>query len=125
MKNNETRRPGLDVETARELYFSILDQMQASADEETECLTDRIANESGAEAILALQKDLKRARRRSDLLCRLQSGIRPVQLMDIVDGFAEPDVRREIRPIIDVITDIRNALDLRVTDGGAEKAVAE
>ena len=97
---------------AREIYLAFLANMQERADGEIGKLTDLMAKESDTEKLLALQQDLRRARRRYDVLCRLRSGIRPFTMEEIVAEIADPEVRRELQPIFDTLVDLREALGM-------------
>lgn len=92
------------------LLGHFLDNMLDRVDGEIGTLTDRMADESNPEAILSLQKNLKRMRRRWSVLHSIADGIRPLQVQDLLNGIAEPEVREELQPMFDMIEDLQDAI---------------
>lgn len=118
---NESATIGKSV-SAREIYAEFLDNMRERADCAAGELTDRLTAERDTDKILALQKELKRTSRKVDILNRLRDGVRPIDIQEIIDNVAEPEVREELRPVFDVIQDLRCALNLTQDD---VRAIAE
>ena len=99
-----------------EIYMEFLDNMRERFDGNVGQLTDKMANATDPETILAYQKELKRVQRRVDVLNRLYDGIRPVDMQEIIGNVAEPEVKRDLQPLFDVIADLREALNLTIDD---------
>lgn len=111
--NSSSEAPGISM---TEIYMEFLDNMRERFDGNVEQLTDKMANATDPETILAYQKELKRVQRRVDVLNRLYDGIRPVDMQEIIGNVAEPEVKRDLQPLFDVIADLREALNLTIDD---------
>lgn len=112
----ETKNMEESTLAARNVYFAFIENMQERANEESELLTEKITETTETETILALQKEIKKIRRKSDVLSRLLDGIRPLAMQDIINSIAEQEVRDELKPMFDVIEDMQDALGLTVED---------
>lgn len=99
-----------------EIYMEFLDNIQERAESAAGQLTDKLTAERDVNKILALQQELKRAARKVDILNRLRDGIRPIDIQEIIDNVAEPEIREELRPLFDTIQDLRCALSLTDDD---------
>lgn len=117
--NTSSEAPGISM---TEIYMEFLDNMRERFDGNVGQLTDKMANATDPETILAYQKELKRVQRRVDVLNRLYDGIRPVDMQEIIENVAEPEVKRDLQPLFDVIADLREALNLTIDD---IRAIAE
>lgn len=111
--NPSSEAPGISM---TEIYMEFLDNMRERFDGNVGQLTDKMANATDPETILAYQKELKRVQRRVDVLNRLYDGIRPVDMQEIIGNVAEPEVKRDLQPLFDVIADLREALNLTIDD---------
>ena len=111
--NPNSEAPGISM---TEIYMEFLDNMRERFDGNVGQLTDKMANATDPETILAYQKELKRVQRRVDVLNRLYDGIRPVDMQEIIGNVAEPEVKRDLQPLFDVIADLREALNLTIDD---------
>lgn len=111
--NTSSEAPGISM---TEIYMEFLDNMRERFDGNVGQLTDKMANATDPEKILAYQKELKRVQRRVDVLNRLYDGIRPVDMQEIIGNVAEPEVKRDLQPLFDVIADLREALNLTIDD---------
>ena len=120
-KQNTTAETAATV-SAQEIYMAFLDNMCDRAINKSGMLTDKLTAERDVDKILALQKELKRASRQVDVLNRLHDGIRPIDLLEIIGNVAEPEVREDLQPMFDVISDLRCALNLTHDD---IRAIAE
>ena len=120
-KQNTTTESAATV-SAREIYREFLDNMLERAESAAGNLTDHLTAERDVDKILAMQQELKRAARKVDILNRLHDGIRPIDLLEIIGNVAEPEVREDLQPMFDVISDLRCALNLTHDD---IRAIAE
>ena len=111
--NTSSEAPGISM---TEICMEFLDNMRERFDGNVGQLTDKMANATDPETILAYQKELKRVQRRVDVLNRLYDGIRPVDMQEIIGNVAEPEVKRDLQPLFDVIADLREALNLTIDD---------
>jgi hypothetical protein len=112
----EVKNTEIAYSAAQEVYSAFLGNTLDRVEGEVGKLTDRMADESNPEAILSLQKNLKRMQRRWSVLRSIADGIRPLQVRDILNGIAEPEVREELQPMFDMIEDLRDALNLTTED---------
>lgn len=112
----EVKNTEITYSAAQEVYSAFLGNVLDRVEGEVGRLTDRIADESNPEAILSLQKNLKRMQRRWGILRSIADGIRPLQVHDLLDSIAEPEVREELQPMFDMIEDLRDALNLTTED---------
>lgn len=111
--NTISEAPGISM---TEIYMAFIDNMRERAESAAGQLTDKLTAERDVNIILALQQELKRAARKVDILNRLRDGIRPIDIQEIIDNVAEPEIREELRPLFDTIQDLRCALSLTNDD---------
>ena len=102
---------------AEKIYLEFLENMEDDAENEVGCLSDRITEATDTAEILSLQQELKRARRKLNVLSRMSgNNLEPMLMHDIVTDIAEAGVEQELRPMFKVICCLRNALELTARD---------
>ena len=99
-----------------EVYQNFIACAVDRADDEVMKLAEKLAAERDPDAILAMQKTLKAARRKAKILEQFFDSIWPEDLLEFIDTIAEPGVRLDVQPIFDMIHDLIKALGLSRKD---------
>ena len=99
-----------------EVYQNFIACAVDRADDEVMKLAEKLAAERDPDAILAMQKTLRTARRKTKILEQFFDSIWPEDLLEFIDTIAEPGVRQEVQPVFDMIHDLIKALGLSRKD---------
>lgn len=111
MKNEVKNMENSKLE-AQEVYSNFIENMKQRAIDDADLLTEQMAGTAETEKILALQKGIKRLRRRAMILSQMNETIKPHTMQDIIAEVAEPEVMNELTPMFHAIEDLRDALEI-------------
>ncbi len=115
MKPNEAKAAasGTEVKSPKDVYTEFISNWIDRLGYDKDALIDQMTKETDSAKITEFSARIKEIMYQVEILNHLHDGkLAPLQVEDIINGTATPEVNRLLKPIFGVLNDLRSSLDL-------------